>query len=99
LLAWWWAAWIAGQLVPLIGFIGWGFPEMMRFADAVPDGATSFDLGGFMRPILPWIVLSGVFQAMAGLFASQVIGRIDEGQRAMAADGVAPLPPRPDLHL
>ena len=94
LLGWWWAAWIGAQAGPLIGMFGFAFPAMFRWAQTIQNGATSVDLAPFFRPLLPWVVLGGVLQAMAGIFAWQVVARIDSSQSAMAA---APaIPPRPD---
>jgi hypothetical protein len=96
LVGWWWGAWIGAQLVPLIGMFGWGFSRIVDWARTVEDGATSVDLGPLVRPILPWIVVAGVLQAVAGILASRVVARIDRSQRAMTTAG-PPAPPRPDL--
>jgi uncharacterized protein DUF4328 len=93
LVAWWWCAWVGGQLVSLVGLFGFAFPSLQGSFDAIPRGATSIDLGPFVRAFLPWAVVAGLGQALAGVFGSQVVGRIDRGQRAMAA---ASVPPRPD---
>ena len=97
-MGWWWAAWIGAQLIPLIGVYGWAFPDMAEWARTIEEGATSVDIAPFIRSFLPWWVIAGVLQAMAGIFAWQVIARIDEGQTAMEAAG-PPVPPRPDVGL
>ena len=73
-----------------------GVPEMLRWAETIETGARTVDLGPFVRAFLPWAVIAGVCQAMAGIFASQVVARINRGQRAMSA-AEPDAPPRPDL--
>jgi hypothetical protein len=96
ILPWWWAAWVGAQLIPLVGILAFALPDIIDWAQTFDENATRVDLAPLLRPFLPWMVVYGALQAIAGVFASEVVGRIERAQRAMAA-AAPPLPPRPDL--
>jgi hypothetical protein len=98
LLGWWWAAWLGGSLVVLVGVLVSVMPTAVDWAQTIDEQATTLDLTPLTRAIAPWILVSGMFQCAAAVLAAMVVRRIDRAQSAMAADA-ATVPSRPDLPL
>ena len=101
-LGWWWAAWIASSTVPVFGLLGAGFraiSDMVQEIDRQGGGTvTTFDFTAAAHAVAPWLLVSGVLQAIAAGLAILVVRRIDEAQRAFPAISYAmiPVPARPD---
>lgn len=94
ILGWWWVAWLASSTVPVIGVMGSLLSAMGDLARDLPDART-VDFTGAAHAIAPWLLLSGVLQALATGLAIMVVRRIDAGQAALVAAPLA-IPSRPD---
>lgn len=99
-LGWWWAAWLASSIVPVVGALG---PVVSAMSDMVRqidenEVVTQFDFTAAAHALAPWILVAGVLQAVAAALAILVVRRIDAAQRAFGplTLSIVPVPARPD---
>ena len=100
MLGWWWAAWLASSIVPVVGALG---PLVSAMSDMVRqidenEVVTQFDFTAAAHALAPWILVAGVLQAVAAALAILVVRRIDAAQRAFGplTLSMVPVPARPD---
>jgi hypothetical protein len=95
----WWAAWLAYQLVPLIGGIAAVIGPLGDAIRATDEQTTNIDFSVVAHAAAPWLQAAGVLVVVAGALAIAVVRRIDAGQDAMLetpAGPALPVPVRPD---
>jgi hypothetical protein len=96
LFGWWWASWLAYQILPAFVITGLVIDEMVKTFRTANSYTTSLDLSEAAHRIAPWIGVVGCMQLVAAVLAFFVVERIDRSQTAMLAPVFA-APPRPDL--
>ena len=96
----WWVAWLAYSIVPAIGIVGAVLSALNELVDSIDRSAPTIDFSDAAHAIAPWLLVSGILQAIAAGLAIAVVHRIDAHQREMmAAEGPAfvATPIRPDV--
>jgi hypothetical protein len=96
LLGWWWAAWVAESILPVIVVLTMMLPRVVEWARTVPENATTLDLTSLVHAFAPWVLVFGILQCVAAVLASRVVTRIDTAQAALVGFAMIP-PPRPDV--
>lgn len=96
LLGWWWAAWVAESILPVIVLLTLMLPRFVGWAQTVPENATTLDFTSLVHAFAPWLLVFGVLQCVAAVLAFRVVARIDRAQSAMV-DTASVAPPRPDI--
>jgi Domain of unknown function (DUF4328) len=95
----WWAAWLAFQLVPLIGIVTAVWSPLTDLVQRTGGRTTSMDFTAVAHAAAPWLLVAGILAAVAGALAIAVVRRIDAAQEAMAeasSTSLVPVPARPD---
>jgi hypothetical protein len=98
----WWAAWLACSLAPLVGYVAVVAGPLRDLIAGIDAGTTVLDFTPVAHAVAPWVLVTGVAQAVAAGLAIAVIRRIDAGQGAMLAGPsgwTMPVPIRPDARL
>jgi hypothetical protein len=98
----WWAAWLAYSLVPLIGSLVAAVGPLRDLLEGLEAETTVLDFTPVAHAVAPWLVVTGVVQAVVAGLAIAVIHRIESGQRDMLAapsGWLIPVPVRPDAAL
>jgi hypothetical protein len=101
-LGWWWGALIAYWVVPAVGAVGavsGAISDLVRQVDAQGGQVTQIDFTAAAHALAPWLVVSGVLQAVAAALAIAVVRRVDAAQRSLTettGSAFLPVPARPD---
>jgi len=96
----WWAAWLAYQLVPVVGGVAAAAGPLGDAIRATDEQATFIDFSAVAHAAAPWFQVAGVLVVVAGALAIVVVRRIDAAQEAMLAEPSGwwlPVPRRPDV--
>jgi hypothetical protein len=95
-VGWWWAVWLGGGLLVGVAAAVAVLPAVIDEARRLDQEriTTMFDLTAAAHAFAPWILASGVLQAIAAALAILVVRRIDAAQRAFVLD-LPPVPMRP----
>jgi Domain of unknown function (DUF4328) len=96
-VGWWWAVWLGSGILVGIAAAVAVFPELMDEARRLDQQriTTMFDFTAAAHAFAPWLVVSGVTQAIAAALAILVVRRIDAAQRDFGSV-LVPVPMRPD---
>ena len=96
----WWAAWLAFQLVPLIGGIWAVAGPLGDVVQRIDERTTVIDFSLAAHAIAPWVQVAGLLVVVAGALAIAVVRRVDAAQAAMLqtpSESWRPVPVRPDV--
>ncbi|MFL5791799.1 MAG: DUF4328 domain-containing protein [Actinomycetota bacterium] len=97
----WWAVYIAGGVVVLIGMFFAVLGDLADLGRGADAHRTVFDLTPIAHTAAPWMLALGLVTAVAAGLAIAVVRRITEAQTEMLASpsetSLLPVPMRPDI--
>jgi Domain of unknown function (DUF4328) len=96
LVGWWWAAWVAQQVLPFIVIVTVAWGPFSRVMHEVDRYTRRIDFTPVVHAFAPWLAVAGIGNAVAAVLAYLVVRRIDQAQAEMIGVALAP-PPRPDV--
>ena len=92
-VAWWWAAFLIAQFLPIVSFFFAFGSQLDRFSDAIRADASSVDFTLQMRQLAAVGAFAGILSAVAAALAILVVQRVTRNQEEVVQ---GPMPPRPD---